>query len=214
MTAIVGMALGKRPIQQPSEEASTTANFLLASGQSSVSLHWFSSTLIRERDPFLRFYLPSPSPKISGDVRIFKTLRFVSLKTFPPFSYFLKKLDGYFFFFAILFLLIFFKNFPVIFICTLLTFSYLKIIFFDIFSLEFPYCFFSQFFPSIFGHFLVVNLSFYPLILSQIFGIFFPIFFFLNGGKQLKERMINTKENDKKNNEEIKWLRHRNKIYG
>jgi len=29
MTAIVGMALGKKPIQQPSEEAPTTANFLL-----------------------------------------------------------------------------------------------------------------------------------------------------------------------------------------
>ncbi|KAL0277266.1 UNVERIFIED_CONTAM: hypothetical protein PYX00_004614 [Menopon gallinae] len=33
MTAIVGMALGKRPIQQPEESESTTANFLLAAGQ-------------------------------------------------------------------------------------------------------------------------------------------------------------------------------------
>lgn len=34
MTAIVGMALGKRPIQQPSECETTTANFLLPGGQS------------------------------------------------------------------------------------------------------------------------------------------------------------------------------------
>lgn len=36
MTAIVGMALGKRPIQQPSECESTTANFLLPGGQIQV----------------------------------------------------------------------------------------------------------------------------------------------------------------------------------
>lgn len=37
MTAIVGMALGKRPIVQPSADCpSTTANFLLPSGQNAV----------------------------------------------------------------------------------------------------------------------------------------------------------------------------------
>lgn len=44
MTAIVGMALGKRPIQQPEESESTTANFLLAAGQVQVS--FFISTYL------------------------------------------------------------------------------------------------------------------------------------------------------------------------
>lgn len=56
MTAIVGMALGKRPIPKEAEQEFSTANFLLPGGQNQVN-NWFILCIILIISDFLNYFI-------------------------------------------------------------------------------------------------------------------------------------------------------------